>query len=170
MMQVMIGILLFNTEGTQTMRKLEITDTTALQSVIKEEVTHNHKLRFLHRLHCVFLLGRGFSCYQVAEWFDEHPRTVERWAHYFQKFGIEGLRDEQKTGRPTKLRDDQLKQLQNDILKAPCELGYHQNAWDGKLLQTYLERSHDVELSVRQCQRILHQLQHSETSHVAHSQ
>ncbi len=138
------------------MRKLEVPNTLVLQSAIRQEVAQNHQHRFLHRIHCMLLLAQGFSCYQVAEWFDEHPRTVERWAHYYKQYGIDGLRDDQKTGRPAKLRDDQLRQVQKDILKLPRELGYSQDAWNGKLLQNYLEHHHDVGLSVRQCQRILH--------------
>lgn len=149
------------------MRKLEISDTTTLQSVIKEEVFHSHESRFLHRLHCILLLGHGFSCYQLAQWFDEHPRTVERWAHNFLNFGIEGLRDEKKTGRPSKVRDDQFKQLRSEILKDPCAFGYSQNTWDGKLMKIHLLHNHDVNLSVRQCQRLLHQLQHCTTSDAA---
>ncbi len=76
MMQATTSILFLDNEGTQTMRKLVIPNSTELQSVIKNEITHNHELRFPHRIHCVLLLGRGFSCSQVAEWFDEHPRTL----------------------------------------------------------------------------------------------
>lgn len=146
------------------MRKLEISDKPALISACKEEITRNREFRFLHRLHCVLLVAQGCSCYQVAAWFGEHPCTVERWVHYFQEYGIEGLKDEQKTGRPRKVRDDQLKRLQGEISKKPFELGYNQNGWDGKLLQTHLAHCYDTKLSVRQCQRLLNQLRHNATS------
>ncbi len=145
------------------MRKLEVPNKPALISACKEEVTRNREFRFLHRLHCVLLVSQGCSCYQVAEWFGEHPCTVERWVHYFQEYGIEGLKDEQKTGRPKKVRDDQLKRLQGEISENPFELGYNQNNWDGKLLQTHLERHYGIELSVRQCQRLLSQLRRNAT-------
>ena len=152
------------------MRKLEVSNKAALQSACKEETTHNREFRFLHRLHCVLLVAQGSSCYQVAEWFGEHSSTVERWVHCFNEYNLEGLRDEQKTGRPRKVRDDQLKRLQSDISRNPSELGYEQYEWNGKLLKTHLECCYDVELSVRQCQRILHQLKHSATSHVTLAQ
>jgi transposase len=37
-------------------------------------------------------------------------------------------------------------------------LGYGQNLWDGKLLSHHLSRSYGVNLGVRQCQRLFHQL------------
>ena len=143
------------------MRKLEVSDKSALISACKEETTRNHESRFLHRLHCVLLVAQGCSCYQVAEWFGEHPCTLERWIHHFHDYGLEGLMDEQKTGRPRKVRDDQLKQLQGDVSKKPFELEYNQTCWDGKLLKTHLESRYGVKLSVRQCQRLLNQLRHN---------
>jgi len=149
------------------MRKLEVSNKVSLLSTCREETSRDHKSRFLHRLHCVLLVAQGSSCYQVAEWFGEHSCTVERWVHCFNKYDLEGLKDEQKTGRPRKVRDDQLKQLQGDISRNPSELGHEQHKWNGKLLKTHLECCYGVELSVRQCQRILHQLEHSAASHDA---
>ncbi len=146
------------------MRKLKIPDKSPLISACKKEVTRNREFRFLHRLHCVLLVAQGCSCYQVAAWFGEHPCTIERWVHYFQEYGLEGLKDEQKTGRPRKVRDDQLERLQDEISKKPFELGYDQNGWNGKLLKTHLECRYGTELSVRQCQRLLNQLRHNTSS------
>jgi len=140
------------------MRKLEITDTMTLQTTLNTETYQTSQCRFLHRLHCVLLVARGCSCYQVAKWFSEHPRTVERWVKNYNDFSIEGLKDEQKSGRPTRLSDGQRQLLQNDLLKEPDTIGYAQNVWDGKLLRKHLELRYDVEFSVRHCQRLLNQL------------
>jgi transposase len=143
------------------MRKLKISNKLSLLSTCKEEATRNQESRFLHRLHCMLLVAQGCSCYQVAEWFGEHPCTIERWVHYFQEYGVEGLKDEQKSGRPGKIHNDQVKRLQGDISKNPFELGYNQHRWNGKLLKTHLEHRYNIELSVRQCQRLLHQSRNS---------
>ncbi len=152
------------------MRKLEVSNKPVLISACKAETTRNCESRFLHRLHCVLLVAQGNSCYQVSGWFGEHPCTVERWIHHFHAYGLEGLRDEQKTGRPKKIRDDQLRRLQDEIARDPFELGYDHNGWDGKLLQTHLQRRYGIELSVRQCQRLLNQLRHNASPHTALSQ
>jgi len=146
------------------MHKLEVLNKPVLISACRNEINTNSESRYLHRLHCVTLVAQGCSCYKVAEWFGEHPSSLERWVHNFNQFGIEGLKNEQKTGRPRKLYDKQLKQLQNDILKTPFELGYEQSKWNGRLLQTHIQFQYDVELSLRQCQRLLSELQHSEAS------
>jgi transposase len=140
---------------------------TELKSTFKEEINNSSESHFLHRLHCVLLVTEGCCCHQVADWFGVHQRTVERWVHYFKEFGIEGLKDEQKTGRPTKVRDDQLRQLQQDILIKPSELKYIEHKWSGKLLKTHLKQRYDIDMSIRQCQRLLHQLRHDSSSNNA---
>ncbi|MDT8383069.1 MAG: helix-turn-helix domain-containing protein [Gammaproteobacteria bacterium] len=149
------------------MRKLEVTDTTVLKSALRGEARSTPEFRYLHRLHCMQLVAQGCSCYQVAKWFGEHPSTMERWVSCFCEYGLVGLWDEQKTGRPRKVRDDQMSQLQGDILRTPSELGlgYGRYVWSGKLLKTYLARHYVIELSVRQCQRLLKQLLLNVVSH-----
>ena len=105
------------------MRKLKLSNTPDLLARLKKEINHSHDSRFLHRLHCVLLVAQDCSCYQIAEWFNENPRTIERWVHYAQEYGIDGLKDEQKTGRPAKVRDDQFNQVQKSIMLDPRELG-----------------------------------------------
>jgi transposase len=51
-----------------------------------------------------------------------------------------------------------LQKLQNEIQCSPRELGYTQNLWDGLLLSHHLTKNYSVSLSVRQCQRLFHQL------------
>lgn len=139
------------------MRKLEVPNTNVLHSILKDTCARTSSSLLLHRMHCVLLVGKGRSCYQVGEWFGEDPRTIERWVHHYNKCGIEGLKDDRK-GRPAKVCNEQRKKLQQDIKINPDRLGYNQNGWDGKLLQTHLARRYGVQLSVRQCQRLLHQL------------
>ena len=133
----------------------EKTNILDLRDILKSESTSDAEKRYLHRLHCVWVVEKGCSCQQIAGWFDEHIRTVQRWVKHAQEYGIEGLKDEKKMGRPTKIRDDQRKMLIQEISKSPEDLGYYQVAWNGKLLQMHLHRRYGVELGLRQCQRFL---------------
>ena len=144
------------------MRKLEVSNKTTLQSACKEQNSRNDESRFLHRLHCVLLVAKGTSCYKIAEWFGDHPSTLERWVRNFNEFGVEGLKDEQKTGRPRKVRDDQIKQLQSELSAAPSKLGYKQSTWNGTLLKTHLKQHYNIELGARQCQRLLKELSNTQ--------
>jgi transposase len=48
--------------------------------------------------------------------------------------------------------------LRKELRRYPRDLGYDQNLWDGVLLSHHLEKNYSILLSVRQCQRLFHQM------------
>ncbi|HEC15763.1 MAG TPA: transposase [Sedimenticola sp.] len=136
-------------------RRSEIPDRALAQRILKRKIRCSPELQQLHRLHCVLLVGEGFSCKDVAYWFGNSPRTLERWVHRFRKSGINGLTGEQRAGRPTILKRNQLRILQEDIDKGPDAFNYDQGQWDGKLLAAHIQTRFGLTLSVRHCQRLL---------------
>ncbi len=61
-------------------------------------------------------------------------------------------------GRPSSLKDMQKEELKADVLTHPRELGYEFSNWEGKNVAHHIKRRFYVELSVRQAQRLLHEL------------
>ena len=114
--------------------------------------------RFVHRLHGVLLIAEGRSCYEVARWFGEDSRTIERWVHAFEERGAQGLREHHAGGRPAKLAGEQVQRLALDLKNPPRLCGYSQRQWSGKLLALRLEGCYGIRLSPRQCQRMLRRL------------
>lgn len=141
------------------MPKLDAAEKEALTRAIKEVFRSSVEASFLHRLHAVQLVAQGSSAQEVAHLFNDDPSSVARWVRHFREFGIEGLRDDSKSGRPAGLTPDQLRQLQQQLKRTPAALGYAEASWSGKLLADHVERHYDLSLSVRQCQRLLRQLQ-----------
>ena len=140
------------------MNRLSDVEINEFQKLLNQTSTNTSENRFLHRLHCIVLVGQGCSYPQVSEWFGEHPRTIERWVHRLREYGLDGLKDDHKSGRPTKLDDDQKQVLENDIVKQPFELGYQTKNWNGQLLKIHLKDKYGIDLGLRQCQRLLGQL------------
>ena len=140
------------------MRKLQISDSEIMSIAIQEEIVRSQESRYDHRLHGLLLVAHGLSCYHVAEWLGQDPRTVQRWVHRFERNGFVGLQEGQRTGRPRRLTNEQLSDVNLDLRTHPRDLGYEQNLWDGKLLAHHLAKLYGVELSVRQCQRIFGRL------------
>lgn len=137
------------------MRKLEVGDRSSLISARRALLKVSEETRFMHRLNLVELVANGCSCYQVAEWFGEAPRTVERWVHQYQKLGCGGLRGNGNIGRPTKLSEPDLARIQQELKRRPVELGYSGVRWTGHELAVYVRECYKVTLSERQCQRLI---------------
>lgn len=136
-------------------QRSEAPDRELAQKILKRKLRRSPESQCLHRLHCVLLIGEGFSCQEVAAWFGDCPRTLERWIYRFKKSGFEGLAGEQRTGRPAKLNHSQLEALQKGLCREPNEFGFDQGRWSGKLLVTHIQNRFGVVLSVRHCQRLL---------------
>ena len=137
------------------MRKLVVTDPAVIQAAVKEEGTRSPQSRFVHRSHCVLLVGSGYSCRQVARLFGDDPRSVQRWVREFQRRGVEGLRDKPHPGRHSRLIDAQLQELELALGRAGRELGYPGNGKNVKMLCAEILRRFGVSVSLRHCQRLL---------------
>jgi transposase len=140
------------------MRKFQDLDTESLRRSLKTEISRSAEARFLHRLHCLLLVGEGCNRSEIASWFGDDPGSVARWVRHYRAFGVQGLQDDQRSGRPGKLDIDQMKALERDLCQTPGEFAYDEPVWNGKLLAVHIKRRTEVELSVRQCQRLLQQL------------
>ena len=143
------------------MHKLEVTTPAAVQAALRHEGERSPQSRFVHRLHCVALVGAGRNCYEVAEVFGDDPRSVERWVREFQQRGIDGLREKPHSGRHATLADAQMRQLELALKSVPRDLGYAANVWNCKLLRAEILRRFGVTMSVRHCQRLFRILQQS---------
>ena len=140
------------------MKQLSVKDTVLMQIAIQEEIQRSEESRYDHKLHGVLLVANGYDSYQVAEMFGQSPTTIQRWVRKFNESGFAGLKDGERTGRPTLLSQKQWTQLGEDIRKPPEAFNYTQAFWDGKLMSLHLQKKYKVEIGVRQCQRIFNQL------------
>jgi len=139
-------------------RELTDADFGVLKSALKGEIQRAAEKRYLHRLHCVLLVSAGQECGSVANWFGESPRSVERWVDNYSVFGPLGLKDDGRPGRLASLDVGQLKALTHELLTPPVELGYSAARWSGRLLQQHLQERYQIDLGLRQSQRILREL------------
>lgn len=140
------------------MRKLEISDTDLMSIAIQQEIARNDESRYDHRLHGVLLVANGMSARQAALWLGESERTVQRWVNRFEEIGFAGLQEGERPGRPSRLSDKQWQSLERDLRRSPREVGFVQSLWDGTLLAEHLRRCYQIELGVRQCQRLFRQM------------
>ena len=139
------------------MRIITIADAENVILGLQDEIRRSEESRYDHRLHGVLLVAHGMNCCQVADLLGDAPRTVAYWAERFEEQGLAGLQEGARSGRPSKLDADQLSDLQRVLRGKPSEVGLSGNLWDGKTMSDYVRKKHRVELSPRQCRRLLRQ-------------
>ncbi len=136
------------------MRKLEVADSQVMQIALQQELHRSKESRYSHRLHGVLLVTHGMSCTKVAGYLGQSPVTVQRWVKRFNEKGFAGLSEGERCGRPRRISNAQWREIEQVLRKSPRALNYAQNIWDGKLLSHHLQVTYDIELGVRQCQRL----------------
>jgi transposase len=129
-----------------------------MRVALQQEILRSHESRYDHRLHGLLLISQGLDCYQVAQWLGQNPTTVQRWVHRFERRGLAGLEEGERSGRPPRLTAPQLRKVDRDLRRSPRQFGYPQNLWDGKLLAHHLDQAYGLRLGSRQCQRLFHHL------------
>ena len=140
------------------MKRLEVADASQIILALHDEIRRSEDARYDHRLHAVLLVAQGISCSKVSHLLGDSLRSVQNWVNRFERSGFAGLREGERPGRPSKLTDAQLADIADALRATPEEHGLTGYLWDGKTLSTFILEEFDVELSVRQCQRLFRQL------------
>jgi transposase len=125
---------------------------------LQDEIRRSQESRYDHRLHGVLLVAQGMTCPQVASLLGDAPRTVENWVRRFEKHGLSGLVEGDRPGRPTRLTEEQVHEIEALLRKPPVSAGRDIGLWDGKTLSSYIAERYQIDIGVRQCQRLFRQL------------
>jgi len=140
------------------MKPLTIADASMIVLGLQDEIRRSRDSRYDHRLHGVLLVAQGMTCPEVARLLGDAPRTVEYWVRRFEEEGLFGLVEGERPGRPPRLSDEQIGEIDQALRQMPKQAGLTANLWDGKSLAAFIRGRFGVELGVRQCQRLFRQL------------
>jgi transposase len=110
--------------------------------------------RLLHRLHSVALVLSGLSASEAGRIYGDSPRAVAYWVTRFKTSGLDGLHEEARPGRPSKLNRSQLKKLQTFLHKSVTK----SKSVKAEILAEYISKEFGIVLTVRQCWRIVNRL------------
>ena len=134
------------------MKPLAIADASIIALGLQDEIRRSRESRYDHRLHGVLLVAQGMSCPEVSRLLGDSPRTVEYWVRRFEESGLTGLVEGDRVGRPRRLSDEQLEEINTVLRKPPESAGIPRGLWDGKGLAAFIKHEYGVTLGVRQCQ------------------
>jgi len=140
------------------MKALTVSDKENMILALQDEIRRNDASRYDHRLHGVLLVAQGMTCPQVAALLGDSSRAVVNWLQRFESDGFAGLSEGERPGRPSRLNEEQLAQVERALRGSPKEFGLATQMWDGPTLSAFLRRDLGVTLKVRQCQRLFRQL------------
>jgi len=140
------------------MEKLRITRSSPDHDELVELYKREKKSKLKERFHALFLMHEFVNCTIVAELIKKSRRTIQTWVTMFNEGGLEAIVPNTPPGRPSTLTEEQKETLKTDVLTPPRALGFEFSNWEGKSVAQHIKQKFVVDLSVRQAQRLLHEL------------
>lgn len=140
------------------MEKLQIIRSSPNHDELVELYKKEKNPKLKERYQALFLMHEFMNCTLVAELIKKSRRTIQTWVNMFNEDGLEAIVPNTPPGRPSSLSEEQKETLKTDILTHPRELGYEFSNWEGKSVAHHIKQKFYVELSIRQAQRLLHEL------------
>jgi len=139
------------------MKPLTISDASTIVLGLQDEIRRSEESRYDHRLHGILLVAQGMTCPEVGRLLGDASQTVRDWVRRFESEGLAGLVDGERAGRPRRLGDKELEEINTVLRQTPASVGMTANLWDGKTLAAFIGKRYQVHLGVRQCQRMFRQ-------------
>ena len=140
------------------MERLQILRTSPNYDELVELYKKEKHSKLKERYHTLFLMIEFKNCTIVAELIKRSRKTIQMWVNAFNEGGIDGIRPEKPPGRPSRLSQGQMEELKADVLTHPRKLGHDFSNWEGKSVAHHLKKKFNIDLSVRQAQRLLRKL------------
>ena len=133
-------------------------DIDKLRKDAAEILASSDDARYLHKVAIVNLaLKENISIIDLAEGVGVTRQTISNWLKTASSEGFEALRDKPKLGRPTKMTEEIVSEI-DGILQENNPQKYGYSIWDGPTLSKYLKEVYSLDYSVRSCQRLVRDL------------
>lgn len=140
------------------MKALTITNENVTREALLEIARKIPGARTGIRIAAILLILDGWKSSQTARLFELSRWSMVKWIRRANDEGPEGLEDKKRPGRPCRLNEKILEDLEKALEKKPEEFDLKRKRWDGIVVVEYLERFHGVRLKVRQAQRWIRRL------------
>lgn len=114
--------------------------------------------RVRDRILAIIMIERGMKKEDIADLLSITDVTLWRWTNRYNKNGVEGLVDKDRSGRNSKLSTEEKKDLKKTLCKNPKEVGYDKEAWSTKLVLYHIKKEYGVEYHTRYIQDFLRNL------------
>lgn len=104
--------------------------------------------RIASRLVSILPLAKGESSRKAEELLLLSHNQILIWAKRFNGLDLEGLKDKLKTGRKSKISEEQLERLKEIVLnESPLKYGFNTETWTAPLLVALLQKEFNLSYS-----------------------
>jgi len=103
-------------------------------------------------------LEAGMKQTDVARKYGVSDATASRWAKTVRDEGIDGLKMHKATGQPTKLDEEEERQLVEILIAGPRAYGYKTDLWNSTRVAEVIRKEFRVTYHIHHIPKLLHRL------------
>jgi len=100
----------------------------------------------------------GRTAPEIASLLKVHRSKVSIWLHHWQRWGMDGILEGHRPGRPKELTHPQLQTLADILDSGPVAYGFHSGVWTCPMVCRIIEEEFSVAYHPAHVSRILQQL------------
>lgn len=128
------------------MQKLQLKNHTVAD--IEQMLKSKEDFKTATRLVCLLQIAKGGSSRNAEELLLLSHNQICIWVKRFEKEGLPGLTDKSKSGRKSRINDEQLNRLRHLVLKEnPESYGYNTATWTAPLLVDWIKKDCNISYS-----------------------
>ena len=123
--------------------------------IVSEKADHEDK-KYVYRVSMVNLMLSGLSPQEVSSCCGYSSRTLQSWLKKVDESGWEALRTKKQPGRPSRLTNQQIKEIKTSIEEETEEPGY--TIWSGPSLSDFIKTRYGVTYGIRASQKLMRRM------------
>jgi transposase len=127
-------------------------------SELQKKAEREGAYRVAKRLQAVILNSRGHSSGELASILSAPRSKVSEWLSNFEEYGVEGLLEGYRSGRPTLLSKEQLIELYDIVESGPVAYGLDSGIWTSPMIARIIEEEYGVLYHPGHVRKLLHKL------------
>ena len=125
---------------------------------LKKEAEQQGIYRVAKRLNAVLLNSKGQSSGELASLLGTPRSRVSEWLANYERYGIEGLLEGYRSGRPPLLSEAQMRALYDIIESGPVAYGLDSGVWTSPMISRLIAEEFGVEYHPGHVRKILHRI------------
>jgi len=128
---------------------------------LSKEAERDGAYRVAKRLRAVLLNGEGRTSGELADILQSPRSKVSEWLSRYEAYGVEGLLEGYRPGRPAILTDKQREQLGDILDSGPVAYGLDTGIWTSPMIAWVIEQEFGVQYHPGHVRKLLHGLDFS---------
>jgi transposase len=127
-------------------------------TTIKSQLRKDEKFSQGVRLYAVYQIKLGRTAGELEELYNVSHKSICNWVHSYNRHGLAGLKDNPRSGRPSRLSEEQQAKLKATITGKPENFGYSSGVWSGPIVMDYIHKTFGVSYKKAQVYNLLRRL------------